>query len=362
MYFFSQGFSTLIIALTGMMLSALVQAKSSDLQNKIDEDFNAGNLPGLHTSLIWYQGKIISANHYAGFDQNWGRPLGKVEHTATSLHDLRSVTKSITGLLYGIALDEGKVPNTEHSLLSQFPEYPKLAADKARQPISLHHTLSMQMGMEWNENLPYSDPRNSEIAMERSKDRYRFVLDRKIIEKPGQRWIYSGGSTAIIGRLIEKGTGKTLSEYAKEKLFQPLGISQFEWVKGDDGADIAASGLRLSALDMLKIGELILNEGVYENQRIISKQWLTKSFTPHTNVPFGVNYGYFWYLSPEGNPPNWVAGFGNGGQRLLIDKRNQLIQVVFAGNYNQPDAWQIPVRIMMEFAIPDLFPNINQPE
>ena len=161
------------------------QAAATSLEDQIEQDFLKGNLEGLHTSLVWHQGNIIAANHFAGEDQIWGRPLGKVEHAANTLHDLRSVTKSIVGLLYGIALDEGKVPALDESLVKQFSEYPKLAADNERLPITIHHTLSMQMGMAWNEDLPYSDPRNSEIMMENAQDRYRFVLNRPVIEKPG---------------------------------------------------------------------------------------------------------------------------------------------------------------------------------
>ena len=348
----------LVFSLAGLLFSGAIHAGSSKIQKQIEQDFQKGNLQGLHSSIIWHQGKIIAENHFVGEDQYWGTPLGKIKHSATRLHDLRSVTKSITGLLYGIALEEGKVPAVDESLVKQFAEYPKLQSNKQLQQITIHHTLSMQMGQEWNEDLPYTDPRNSEIAMERAEDRYSFVLERPIIEKPGQRWIYGGGSTAIIGRVIEKGTGKTLSEYAEEKLFRPLGISKFEWVTGDDGAVIAASGLRLSAHDLLKIGQLILNDGLYKDKQIIPKEWLERSFTAYVDVPFGVRYGYFWYLSPEGSPANWAGAFGNGGQRLLVDKNNQLIQVVLAGNYNQPNAWQVPVRIMSEFVLPSLFsPN-----
>ena len=139
--------------------------------------------------------------------------------TAGSLHDLRSVTKSVASLVYGIALAEGLVPALDENLLAQFPQYVDLAKDPQRRKMTVRHALSMKMGTEWNEDLPYTDPRNSEIAMERADDRYRFVLDRPMVNEPGDRWTYNGGATALIGHLISKGTGIPVEQYAAKKLF-----------------------------------------------------------------------------------------------------------------------------------------------
>ena len=149
-----------------------------------------------------------------------------------TLHDLRSVTKSIVGLLYGIALDRGLVPPPDAPLLAQFPEYSDLAADPRRARLTIAHALTMTLGMEWDEQRPYTDPANSEIAMENAPDRNRFILERPFVAAPGERWIYSGGAVALIGDLIAKGTGRTLPDFARQALFAPLGITTFEWAEG----------------------------------------------------------------------------------------------------------------------------------
>jgi len=123
-------------------------------------------------------------------------------HSPDTEHDLRSVTKSIVGLLYAIARDKGIVPDPSASLYAQFPEYEDLTRDSARQKIKIEHALTMTMGTAWDENLPYTDPKNSEIAMENAPDRYRFVLEQAITGEPGVQWNYSGGATAIVGKLI----------------------------------------------------------------------------------------------------------------------------------------------------------------
>ena len=156
------------------------------------------------------------------------------------------MTKSLVGLLYGIALADGKVPPPAAVLVDQFPEYPDLAADPARRRLTVAHALTMTMGLEWNENLPYTSAANSEIAMERAPDRYRFVLEQPVREAPGSRWGYNGGATALLGRIIARGVGAALPDHAETVLFGPLGIAQFEWIRGQDGAPSAASGLRLT--------------------------------------------------------------------------------------------------------------------
>ena len=149
---------------------------------------------------------------------------------------------------------------------------------------------------------------------------------------------YNGGATAIVGHLIAKGTGMPVDEYARQKLFEPLGFESFEWVKGRDDVPSVASGLRLNIHDLAKIGRLVLGDGVWQGKQVVPADWLKVSFTPHANLHSGLRYGLFWWLSPDGLPPNWVAGFGNGGQRLTVSPVGELVVVVFAGNYNAPDA------------------------
>ncbi len=328
------------------------------LETKLEIAYRSGELRGLHSALVIHNGEILAEKHFPGADERWGRPLGKVQPDAASLHDLRSVTKSITGLIYGIALSEGLVPKLDESLIAQFPAYADLASNPQRRKILVRHALSLKMGTEWNEELPYSDPRNSEIAMEMAADRYRFVLDRPMVNEPGEWWTYNGGATAVIGHLVTKGTGNSVDDYAREKLFAPLRIKTFEWVRGSDGVPSAASGLRLNVHDLAKIGSLVLNKGKWGDKQVVPADWLDASFTPHANLQDGIRYGLFWWLAPEGTPPHWVAGFGNGGQRLMVSPTNQLVVAVFAGNYNQPDAWKLPVGIITRFVLP----AIRQPD
>jgi CubicO group peptidase (beta-lactamase class C family) len=330
-----------------------------DLQRKLTAGIESGLLRGLHAVLVSRAGQLVMERYYDGPDENWGSPLGQVSFGPETLHDLRSVTKSVVGLLYGIALDRGLVPAPDAPLLAQFPEYSDLQADPERAGLRIEHALTMTLGMEWDESRPYTDPENSEIAMECAPDRYRFILERPIIAAPGTRWIYSGGSVALIGALIARGTGKSLESFAREALFEPLGITAFAWSAGSDAVASAASGLRLTARDLLRIGSLVLGRGELDGRRIVSQSWLDESLNPAVATGDGLQYGRLWFLGDapapalSGNRP-WMAGFGNGGQRLWLMPAADVACVIFAGRYNMPDAWVTPTRVWREIVLANL--------
>lgn len=329
----------------------------AEFTRKLDEAIAAGELPGLHNIVIASGGRLILERYLIGVDQRWGTPLGEVMFTPQTLHDLRSVSKSIVGLLYGIALRAGKVPPVDAPLLAQFPDYPDLARDPQRAALKVSHVLTLTSGLEWNEDVPYDDPANSEIGMERAPDRYRFILDRPFVTEPGTRWIYSGGATALLGRLIEMGSGLTLLDFARENLFGPLGILDIDWVSGADGVYSAASGLRLRPRDLAKIGRLILQNGSWDGRQIVPAAWLQESFTPQIACFDDVHYGYQWYLrdATDGHGKR-IFAMGNGGQRLIVIPHHDLAIVIMCGKYNLPDQWQTPAAIMLEHVLPGLMP------
>jgi CubicO group peptidase (beta-lactamase class C family) len=258
-------------------------------------------------------------------------------------------------------ISNGKVPPPAAVLVDQFPEYPDLAADPARRRLTVAHALTMTMGLEWNENLPYTSAANSEIAMERAPDRYRFVLERPVREAPGSSWGYNGGATALLGRIIARGVGAALPDHAETVLFGPLGIAQFEWIRGQDGAPSAASGLRLTPRDLLLIGQLIIQGGRWEGRPVVPPSWIEASFRSAVVIDGPVRYGLHWYL---GEAPvaaksgrrlePWVGAFGNGGQRLFVMPGPELAVVITAGNYNQPDQFQMPLRLWRDIVLPGL--------
>jgi CubicO group peptidase (beta-lactamase class C family) len=339
---------------------AFGQPASEQIGERLTQAQQDGKVSGLHALLVSQAGKLVFEHYGRGEDEAWGRPLGAVVFAPDVLHDLRSVSKSVVGLIYGIALAAGKVPPPEAKLYDQFPEYADLARQAGRDRLTIHHVLSMTLGLEWDElTIPYGDPRNSENAMELAPDRFRFILERPIIREPGIKWTYCGGATALLGRLIAKGTGEELLAYARRVLFDPLEFGPAEWTKGDDGEPHAASGLRLLPRDMLKIGQLVLAGGTWNGRQIVPSDWVERVTTPVVAIDRGLSYGYQWYISEvaAGTPPrphHWVGGIGWGGQRLYALPSLDLAVAVNCGNYHKslPEQASVNRAVLTEVVLP----------
>lgn len=331
------------------------------LADRFDRLHASGVLEGVHGVIIRQRGRTLLERYMPGEDEAWGQPLGRVEFGPDTLHDMRSVTKSIVAVLYGIALSQGRVPPPEASLLAQFSEYSDLAADPRRSAWTIDHALTMTLGTAWNENVPYTSTANSELAMEHAPDRLRFVLDRPLVAEPGARWIYSGGATALLGALIARGTGQALPDFARGALFHPLGVGATEWARGRDGTPSAASGLRMRPRDLAAIGDMLLKGGVSGNTPIVSPDWITRCLTCAVAMPDGGCFGRQWYagrttVGGDGSalPIDWHVANGNGGQRLVLLPALQALLVVTAGNYNKPGQGRPSAALLREVLLPEL--------
>jgi CubicO group peptidase (beta-lactamase class C family) len=341
---------------------AFAQSPPADIGERLSKSLQSGKLGGLHALLVSHRGNLVLEHYGSGSDEVWGRPIGVIDFAPSVLHDVRSVSKSVVGLLYGIALAAGKVPAPEARLYEQFPEYSELAALPGRDRLTIHHALTMTLGLEWDElTVSYDDPRNSDMVMEAALDRLRFVLERPIASEPGVKWNYCGGATALLGRLIAKGTGETLLAYGRRVLFDPLGFGPTEWTLARDGEARADSGLRLLPRDLLKLGQLVLAQGVWNGAQIVPAGWIARAMTRVVRIDPGRSYGYQWYIGdfPAGAPPqlqHWVGGIGWGGQYLLAFPNLDLAVAVNCGNYHKPLAEQSGVlrTVLAEIVLPSV--------
>jgi CubicO group peptidase (beta-lactamase class C family) len=330
-------------------------AAMKQLANSLDAGVESGALEGLHALVVLQRGELVFERYWTAADECWGRPLGPVAFGAEVLHDLRSVTKSIVGLLYGIALERRLVPPAETPLLEAFPEHRHLADDPRRRRETVEQVLTMTLGNRWEEGTDYSDPKNAEHAMELAPDRVRFVLEQPMEREPGEIWHYSGGATALLGALLVRGTGQTLGAFAREALFAPLGIEAMEWVQGPRGDDVPASGLRLRPRDLARVGQLVLQGGRWQGRALVPAAWLERSMTPRIGVGEGrIGYGYHWYLSAPHPPVDWFGAFGNGGQSLTVHRETGAVVAINGGRYNRPDASRLPLAVELEHVFPAL--------
>jgi CubicO group peptidase (beta-lactamase class C family) len=291
--------------------------------------------------VVARHGVLVYEHYFTGKDErwrelHWGEPPRNMPHDARTLHDLQSVTKSVTALLVGIAFDRGWLESLDAPVLSFFPQYADLrTSDKKR--ITVRDLLSMTSGLVWTPVSPRFVGR-----MDAAPDPYRFVLDRPLEAAPGKVWIYNSGGVELLAAIVTKVTGRALDQFAKQALFNPLGITDWQWARMANGQSAASWGLRLRPRDLAKIGQLVLNHGLWHGHRIVSASWIREMTVPHLphgwlfTVEGADSYGYLWWLghaSIDNRNVAWVGGIGWGGQRLYVVPSLDLVVVATAGDF-----------------------------
>ncbi|MBB6108639.1 CubicO group peptidase, beta-lactamase class C family [Mucilaginibacter lappiensis] len=312
-----------------------------------------GGKYNIHSILILRHDKLIYEHYFAGEDAVFPNPVGRVEHTRDSLHDCRSVTKSIVSTCVGIAIGQGKIKSINDNIFDYFPAYKKYATG-AKAGLTIKDLLTMSAGLEWNEHTSYTDPANGERQMLAQSDVVDFVLSRTAVTTPGTVFNYSGGCTQLLAQLVQKVTGIPINLFAAKNLFTPLGIQKFNWSVREDGTVWAPSGLRLRPIDMLKIGQLYMHGGIWNNQQILSADWVNQAMKWRINtndIPEG--YGYqFWCAKPliTGRVMDVTLADGNGGQIICMAPSLDLEVVLTAGNYNEDGDTSYDVLLKYIFA------------
>jgi len=302
----------------------------AQVQRQIDSGAN------LHAVLIEQGGRLRFEAYARGVDRPINALLPKLRHfDAGAAHDLRSISKSVLGLLVLIAHSDGSLPSLKRPVLDYFPEYADLRGGPL-DALQLIHLLNMSAGLEWDESGSYASLANSETRMRLSRDPLRHVLTRPLLTAPGERFLYSGGNSALLAEVLERATGQSLGAFAQAKLFAPLGITQAEWVRDRHGKALAYSGLRMSARDLARIGRLLLDDGRWQGHALLPAGAVKALFEPQIETDDGLRYSDQWWLSPANAEPTWSAAFGNGGQRLYLLPALDMSVVILAGDYNRP--------------------------
>jgi CubicO group peptidase (beta-lactamase class C family) len=288
----------------------------------------------VHSVLVARGGKLVFERYFKGSDEINGR---RVESVAFD-------TKSVASLALGIAIDRGLIRSVNEPIFSFFPELSDLRSPE-KDRIQLVHALTMTMGLKWVEAIPSNEDDNDEVRMHMASDPCRYVLGLPSTAPAGQEYFYNTGALTLVSAIVRKATGRPLDEFARETLFQPLGITSVEWVRVKGDSD-AGGGLRLRPRDMAKIGQLVLASGRWNDNQIVSKAWIETSTAPKIEATGGQFYGYLWFLGrslPNGHEVHWVGALGRGGQSIRIVPELDLVVVVTAGYYQDysPQAFQV---------------------
>lgn len=331
--------------------------------NKITSKIKAQEYPNIHSVLIVKNGELVYEKYFQGRDQIFGKDIGVIQHSVNTLHDVRSITKSVVSACVGIALDKGLIKSVDQKVAFFFPELKSVFTGE-KINWTIRDFLTMTTGIEWKEDVPYDHAENGEYQMTHSEVPVEYVLSRPLGSAPGEKFNYNGGTTQVLAKIIERVSSTRLDQFATENLFGPLGIERFEWSKYSvwEGSDefAASSGLRLTSQDLMKIGLLYRNKGYWKGDQIISAEWVKESFTQRVKFPSAVTkgndaYGYQFWMWAElmlDIPFKMIAARGNGGQNIYWDLKNDIIVVTTAGNYNDWDVKKDPYVLLRDEIYP----------
>ncbi|RXM37947.1 serine hydrolase [Chryseobacterium sp. CH21] len=299
------------------------------------------NITGI---VVVKEGKLLLEEYFNGSGRD-------------SLQDTRSVGKSFSSALTGIAIKDRYLKSKNQNLkefydLKTFKNY-----SSQKDNVTIKSLLTMSSGFDGNDE-NYESPGNEE-NMYPTENWIKFILDLPMTENTiGKNWSYFTAGVVLTGDILDKSIPQGLEKYTEKKLFQPLGITHYQWQFTPQHKPSLAGGLRMKALDFAKFGQLYKNNGVWNGETILSKEWIKKSFTNYfTDNPDFEGYGYlFWRKVYTVGNKSYEAfqSSGNGGNKIIIFTQIPVVIVITAQAYNKPYAHQQSEKIVQEYLLPSL--------
>lgn len=288
-----------------------------------------------------------------------------VEGDASTLRDTRSATKSITDVLVGIAIQDGKLSGVDAKVLALLPDHARRLQnpDPRKTEITVEDYLTMSSPLEcddWNDA-----SRGNEERMYLVEGWAQFILDLPIrghmhigerIEPPpyDRHFSYCTGGAFVLSEILEKTTGLRSDRYAEQRLFAPLGITSVQWVYSPLDVPQTGGGLRLTSPDLLKIGQLYLNGGRWQGRSITDEAWVRNSTRPHARIDETTEYGYLWWLKSFKCGGNSCPAFfmsGNGGNKVVVIPKLDLVAVITSTNYNTRGMHEQTEKILTDYIL-----------
>jgi len=252
-------------------------------------------------------------------------------YDVNDVHILFSVTKSFVSCLIGIAIDQGFIDNTSQLLLDFFPDMTIENRTAWKEEITLEDVLQMRSGLQWNED-NYDGP-NDFFAMRSSPNWVQYVLDRPMANEPGSTFYYNSGNSHLLAAIVNATTGMSPLAFADQYLFDPLGITNRVWLTDPQGINFGGSNLALTPREMAKFGLLYLNNGTWDDQQIVSSDWVSRSNTGPATPYYMTSYGFQWWLDDDGD---WYSARGYNGQFIYVIEEHDIVVVFTSDNEDGP--------------------------
>jgi CubicO group peptidase (beta-lactamase class C family) len=245
-------------------------------------------------------------------------------YTVDRLHHVFSVTKSFTSALIGMALADGTITSLDQRLVDFFPDRAIANLDDQKRAITLEHLLTMSSGLAWGGDM-LEQPSISALCC--LADWVQYVLDLPMADEPGTRFVYNSGGSHLLSAVFQAATGEAMEDYAADRLFAPLGITDWQWRRDPQLISTGGWGLWLMPRDMAKFGYLYLRGGQWDGQPIIPAEWVAASTQAQISAGrqwLADDYGYQWWIDDNG----YFMALGYGGQYIIVAPDYQMVVVV----------------------------------
>jgi CubicO group peptidase (beta-lactamase class C family) len=332
---------------------SLAQVKDKDLLSQLTDSVKHPAFDKVHSILITKGNNLVYEQYFNGYGKD-------------SLHDTRSSFKSVASLLMGIAIDKGFIKSTAQQMLDFFPEYPALKNDSLKKEVTIQQLLDMRAGFDCEE---FNGTKDCEEQMELNRDWVKYSLEVPMKHPAGTVWSYTSIEPVIIGGIIRKATKMSVMDFAKKYLFDPLQISNYKWTLDSAGNPNTAGSFFIRPIDMIKIGQMVRDQGKWKGKQVISKEWIEKStlcsipIPDFSNMKFSKSkmgipqptfYGSYWYrekLKTKNLEEEVLFASGNGGQFMFISKKLDLVILFNQGYYGNAKAKRA-FDLMVQYILP----------
>ncbi|EJF09563.1 serine hydrolase [Pontibacter sp. BAB1700] len=321
---------------------------------EMDSAIRSDQFKNITSVLIARNGKLVYEKYYQGFADS-------------SLHDTRSATKSITGLLIGLAIDQKMIPSEKTTVTRYFQDKkPFQNPDSRKDQITIEDLLTMSSLLECDDDNQYS--RGNEERMYLIEDYYRFYLDLPVrgyagfAKKPedspyGRSFSYCTAGTVLLGGVLERSTNMKVDAFADKYLFGPLGITKTAWQITPMGSPMTGGGLGLRSRDLLKLAILMQQGGKWNGRQVISGSWIRKSATTQAHVREfkgqNYDYGYLLWQQAFGQDKKYAAYYmsGNGGSKIAVIPELDLAIVITSTLYGSFQGHLQTEKILSEYIV-----------
>ncbi|OYX24672.1 MAG: serine hydrolase [Flavobacteriales bacterium 32-35-8] len=284
-------------------------AKETEKLSKVNTDWGTIAYVIIKNDSVWFE------KYYDGFN-------------AESKTNSFSMAKSITTSLLGKAIMEGHIKSLDQPISDFYPEYNNTKT-------TVGDLASMASGLDWVEN--YTGPFSVTARANYAADLEKTILNQKIVKTPGKSFEYLSGNTQLLGMIIQKATGKTLSNYLSESFWKPLGATENAlWELDDDENRLAKAFCCISsnAKDFARFGKLYKDYGKWNGKQILDSAFVVKSVTPRFKE--SPQYGYGWWMKDVGDKHFFMMR-GHLGQYVIVEPSDNVI-IVRLGHRKSPDS------------------------